>query len=205
MMAVDAPVDEGPFLPLVAPRRIVWAGAVTAYLDGDDLCAGCGRCCHDVEGLRTTAEELDRLELMVPYVSREQGAFRIVDIPGPCPYLGDDLRCTVFEQRPFDCSLYPVNVLAVDVRPDRSTAEVRWNLSAAECPERPAFVGMALAKGLDDVGTWVAIRTGADRVEFRAEHWTRLRARRDRLLHTFGLLRPLRRLIGRPLPTKPVG
>ncbi len=171
---------------------------VGPFIDGDDLCRDCGLCCHDVTGLRVTEEELVRLPRLAPFVTSVEGPFRLLDVPGPCPYLGSDMRCTVFEQRPFDCSLYPLNiktvttVTTVGVRGPGDTIEARWNFGGAGCPHRPEFVAIARHQDMGPVRDWVARSTGADRVVLRTTRWERVRAALTVWLFRVHLLAPVR-------------
>lgn len=117
-----------------------------------------------MEALRVTDSELERLPALGPFVTRREGVFSLLDIPGPCPYLKDDGRCGTFATRPFDCSLYPVNVVSVGVRrPDGSVRAV-WQMGGGDCPERTAFVRRAHGAGISPLRAWLVAVTGANRV-----------------------------------------
>ena len=178
--------------------------AVSAFLDGDDLCAGCGICCHDITGLRVADAELERVPLLAPYVVGREGVFNLLSVPGACPYLRADGRCGTFATRPFDCSLYPVHVSEVGLRQLDGSVRARWMYTASECPERPEFLALARRKGTAGVAAWVGEVTGAERVVLRPDRSSQLRALLTITLHRVRLLAAARRLLGRPpLPTKP--
>jgi Fe-S-cluster containining protein len=126
------------------------------FIDGNDRCEGCSRCCRPIEGLLVTQEELDRLPLLAPHVvDRDQGLLRL-DIPDGCPYLGEDGWCTTFETRPFDCSLFPAQVGGVRRAPGSDAVEVTWRFGGWECPERGYFVGRPVStEQIDGLRTWI--------------------------------------------------
>lgn len=126
------------------------------FIDGDDLCEGCSRCCSRIEGMLLTEEEVARLPLLAPHVvSRGQGLLR-VDAPDGCPYLGDDGWCTTFDTRPFDCSLFPAQVGGVRRAPGLDEVEVTWRFGGWECPSRAAFVARAVSpEQIEDLRAWI--------------------------------------------------
>jgi hypothetical protein len=126
------------------------------FIDGDDLCEGCSRCCSRIEGMLLTEEEVARLPLLAPHVvSRDQGLLR-VDAPDGCPYLGDDGWCTTFDTRPFDCSLFPAQVGGVRRAPGLDEVEVTWRFGGWECPSRAAFVARAVSpEQIEDLRAWI--------------------------------------------------
>lgn len=127
-----------------------------AFIDGDNLCDGCSRCCRNIEGLLLTEEELERVPLLAPsVVSRDQGLLR-VDAPDGCPYLGDDGWCTTFETRPFDCSLFPAQVGGVRRAPGLDEVEVTWRFGGWECPSRGAFIARPVdPEQLEALRSWI--------------------------------------------------
>ena len=178
-----------------------------SFLDGDDLCADCGWCCHDVTALRMTPPELERLPLLAAHVTHREGPFALVDVPGPCPYLGEDRRCTVFDERPFDCSLFPLNVLSVGLRQPDGTVLARWHFGGGSCPERPALVEAAREESTAPLRDWVASATDVapEQVLLEVTRRERARAAVTTWLHRAGLLRPLRRALRRAEPEPPPG
>lgn len=143
---------------------------MSAFLDGDDVCAGCGACCRDTRDLKLTDADLARLPEFVPLVTRRDGAVSYASFDGPCPYLGADARCTVFEQRPFDCSLYPIDIWEIGRRQPDGTVTVVWGNVGDECPHRYTMLRRSRAEAdWDAVREWVAGVSGAEKVELR-EH-----------------------------------
>lgn len=80
---------------------------------------GCSACCHDIEML-LTEEDLARLRALRPgedfWTEADDGYVQLRTRDGPaaaggegapCWFLGDDGRCTVHEDRPVGCRLYP--------------------------------------------------------------------------------------------------
>jgi Fe-S-cluster containining protein len=173
------------------------------FLAGDDLCAGCARCCQHVEGLTVTGDELARLPLLRPHVRSSDGTFHRVDMPDDCPYLAPDGRCGVFAERPFDCSLFPVHLHELRRSQDGQAVAVRWRYGGAECPNRWEFAARVGEEQWAAFRGWVQVATGAGTVRLRHDPVRRLRARCQLVLHRAGVLRPLRRLLGHPLPSKP--
>jgi Fe-S-cluster containining protein len=173
------------------------------FVDGDDLCAGCGICCRRVEGLMVTGEELARLPLLAPHVTGGDGVFHRVDMPGGCPYLAADGRCGVFASRPFDCSLFPVHLHAVEGRAGGEGVTAVWRYGGAECPNRWEFASRMGQEQWVELRGWVGRATGAADVRLRQDSARRARTRAQLALHRMGVLRRVRRLAGRPLPTKP--
>lgn len=176
------------------------------FLDGNDLCAGCGRCCHDIEALRVTDAELARVPRLAPFVTHREGPFLMLNVVGACPYLLDDGRCGTFSTRPFDCSLYPVNVASIGIRRADGIVPVNWMFTAQDCPERPEMLARARRQGVEGVAAWVADAHGEPVEQFDLVHHGRpWREAGTYLLHRIGLLPFLRRVTGRPpLPRKPL-
>lgn len=140
------------------------------FVDGDALCVGCTRCCDPLDGLLVTAEELARLPLLEPYVVDTDGRLSTIEVPGPCPYLGDDGWCTTFDTRPFDCSLFPAQVGGIRRDPGRGSAQVTWRYGGEECPRREEFVGQGTTEHqLEKLRGFLADATGATRVELRLD------------------------------------
>lgn len=90
-----------------------------SYKD-DFPCEMCGRCCHQ-PNIVILPEEIDRVASaasITPFMFRRN---YVVEMPdgrflinkqnnGPCPFLGDDKRCTVWKDRPQICDDFPYAV-----------------------------------------------------------------------------------------------
>lgn len=135
------------------------------FIDGDDLCAGCGKCCDPVDELRITQEEFDRLPLLQPFAHDFDGIFHTVDVDGPCPYLQDDRRCGTFASRPFDCSLFPAFVEPIRVRSGDNTAIVRWGKGGLQCPHPDLLFDQVSGSNVQHLGEWAQQAAGSDAVE----------------------------------------
>lgn len=177
-----------------------FTGSVDAFVDGDDLCAGCANCCR-AEGLLVTEDELARLPRLQPFVAGEEGPFVKVDMPGGCPYLLPNGWCGTFETRPFDCSLFPVQLGRIERAPDGAvTAAWRWG-EAPECPSREAFVRRGVSESqLVAFGGWIGAATrttGVRVVHDPSTQRPRARARRAlfRFLRRTHLYEPAHRLL----------
>lgn len=173
----------------------------SAFLDGNDLCAGCGRCCHDIDGLRLTPEDLERLPAFAPLVTRQDGPYLLADVQGPCPYLAPDRRCGVFEQRPADCGAYPIDVAGPRRRRPDGVLEVQFRYEGGDCPERPELLRRALAADPAPVRQWIEQVEGGP-VELVQDPGQVRRIRVLVGLHRTRLLVPLMRALGR-LPRRP--
>ncbi len=174
-----------------------------AFVDGNDLCAGCSNCCRRVEGLLLTDEELERLPRMRPFVTGERDGFHVANMPEGCPYLLPNGWCGTFETRPFDCSLFPAQVGGVR-RDGTGNVAVEWRWGEApECPSREGFVRRGVPAGrIDALERWAAAALGApsaEAVEDRSGEAfrPRLRRRARRALRRGGLLPAARRLLRR--------
>ena len=77
-------------------------------------CTQCANCCKTIHPLLTEAD----IERAAEHIGMEDSAFqakylatdddgslRMKDLP--CPFLGADNRCTIYEVRPTDCAEYP--------------------------------------------------------------------------------------------------
>lgn len=133
----------------------------------------CSLCCHEVEMILTEAD-LARLVALRPgedfWFEADDGylQLRTRDGPGaepgagrPCWFLGADGRCTVHEERPEGCRLYPA---VWDEGLDAA------GLDEDYCPHTDGFL---LPRATQD-----AVRRLADRLE--AERGTRLEGRSGR-------------------------
>ena len=177
-----------------------------AFVDGDDLCAGCHSCCHDVDTLLITPEELARVPLMEPYVVDREGDFLTIDMPGACPYLRDDGWCGTFETRPFDCSLFPAEVGGVRRARTGDTVTASWRWGGHDCPQRTQFIALGATQAQREaLAVWVAGAVGTPTVTVRHDRsrdGLRGRVRREavRTLDRTGLASTVRRALGRTAP-----
>lgn len=95
-------------------------------------------CCHRLDGLVVTAREYERV--FARHADRldvtEVGELRRVSARGaPCPNF--EGRCTVYDDRPMECRLFPVTTHVVAVSGDtvRVTVHDRTN-----CPQKAALM-----------------------------------------------------------------
>jgi Fe-S-cluster containining protein len=87
----------------------------------DELpCEMCGRCCHQ-PNIIIRPEEIDRVASaanLTPFMFKRN---YVVEMPdgrflinkqndGPCPFLGEDKRCTIWKDRPQICDDFPYAV-----------------------------------------------------------------------------------------------
>ena len=179
------------------------AAAKEHFIDGDDVCADCARCCQEVAGLLVTMEELECLPLMKPFVTSSDGHFHRVNFPEACPYLKEDRRCETFESRPFDCSLYPLTLVEVRREPGDLAAKAIWKWGAHRCPQRAVFVRRGVSdKQMERFRQWVASALGTEDIRLRevtaGEH---LRQAGQAFLQShaavYRLRRAIRRVVGR--------
>jgi len=166
-----------------------------AFIDGDDLCAGCSRCCEQIAGLTVTPEELARVPKLREHVARFDGTFYVIDVKGGrCPYLSDEGWCTTFDTRPFDCSLYPVALTEITQRDDGS-ALVKWHKGALECPQPDRLMEQVQPAHFVALEEWVGQALGVARVELErrpdAIRQGRLRIAAQRLSRRLPIVRSL--------------
>ncbi|MBR6084753.1 MAG: YkgJ family cysteine cluster protein [Spirochaetales bacterium] len=83
-------------------------------------CEMCGRCCHQ-PNIIIRPEEIDRVASaanLTPFMFKRN---YVVEMPdgrflinkqndGPCPFLGEDKRCTIWKDRPQICDDFPYAV-----------------------------------------------------------------------------------------------
>ena len=88
----------------------------------DKFCIKCGKCCREShpidfmkEHLRLVAKKYYGLSYkklkhrLRGYPSRKVGGMGVINIPGkPCPFLKGRNNCTIYEDRPLVCRLYPL-------------------------------------------------------------------------------------------------
>ena len=173
-----------------------------AFLDGNDLCAGCGACCTDVRGLKLSHDEIARLPEFAPLVTGSKGPLSLASWSGPCPYLQPDRRCGVFEQRPTDCGAYPIDIGDIGVRQPDGTVAVSFRYEAGDCPERLEFTSRAVRTDPAPILDWLRSTTGATRIDLVQDPAQRRKTRLLVGLHRLGLAAPLLRALHR-LPDRP--
>jgi len=83
-------------------------------------CEMCGRCCHQ-PNIIIRPEEIDRVASAAKLTTFMFTRNYVVEMPdgrflinkqndGPCPFLGDDKRCTIWKDRPQICDDFPYAV-----------------------------------------------------------------------------------------------
>jgi len=109
----------------------------TAY----DTCAACSvhqACCKDLNGLRLTREEYERL--FARFSDRVQVEdrglyFLLTSVDaGPCPHWTG--KCSVYLERPVECRLYPHTITHIEGGPQAVAVHVH---SATGCPGAAAL------------------------------------------------------------------
>lgn len=139
-----------------------------SIIDGDDKCKDCSRCCADLDGLVITDEELERLPAFQEYITATDGRTHTVHAKDGCPYLEEDGWCGVFDERPFDCSLFPIQLGEVRRTLGSGTSVVGWRWGGAECPSREAFIADGTPEGFErDTKVWLKGALGGDEVKLR--------------------------------------
>lgn len=78
-----------------------------------------------------------------------------------------------------------------------------WRYGGPECPSRWDFASRIGEEQWVQLRGWVQKATGAPEVRLRQDPRRRWRSRAQLIMHRLGVLAPLRRLAGRPLPSKP--
>jgi len=90
-----------------------------SYRD-DFPCEMCGRCCHQ-PNIVIRPEEIDRVASAANLTTFMFTRNYVIEMPdgrflinkqndGPCPFLGDDKRCTIWKDRPQICDDFPYAV-----------------------------------------------------------------------------------------------
>jgi len=97
----------------------------------------CGACCSQPGEVYVNGEEIHRLttHLRLPtpqfrkrYLRRVHGKYSLRDREaGGCIFLGEDLRCTVYDARPNQCRTYPF-------WPHLLTSQLAWDWESLKCP-----------------------------------------------------------------------
>jgi Fe-S-cluster containining protein len=100
-------------------------------------CTKCANCCRKLRPVFTD-EDIDRIashlgmakeQFIAAYIERdeEQGRYRTKTTP--CPFLGDDSRCTIYDVRPEKCQGYPFTD-----KPDFAFSTINHADNALVCP-----------------------------------------------------------------------
>lgn len=173
-----------------------------AFLDGNDLCVGCGACCTDVHGLKLTEREIERLPAFAPLVTSHNGTFALADWDGPCPYLAPDRRCSVFAQRPADCGAYPMDISSIGMRQPDGTVDVHFRFEAGDCPERIEFIARAVRADDAPVVAWLEEASGATKVVLAQDPAQRRKTKILLTLHALRIAVPVLKLL-KKLPERP--
>jgi Fe-S-cluster containining protein len=99
-------------------------------------CTQCANCCRTLR-IVVTKDDVPRIarhlgmaepEFIATYLERdEEGRYRIKATP--CPFLGDDNRCTIYDVRPEKCRGYPFTD-----QPDFAFSTINHANNAVVCP-----------------------------------------------------------------------
>ena len=100
-------------------------------------CTKCANCCRTLHPV-VTEEDISRIaahlgmerdEFIATYLDQdeEQGNYRMKTTP--CPFLGDDNKCTIYAARPEKCQGYPFTD-----KPDFVFSTMNHANNAVECP-----------------------------------------------------------------------
>jgi Fe-S-cluster containining protein len=100
-------------------------------------CTRCANCCRTMR-IPVTEEDMPRIaghlgmapeEFIAAYLEqdKEDGGYRMKTIP--CPFLGDDNKCKIYDVRPENCRGYPFTD-----KPDFPSRSITNTLNAMDCP-----------------------------------------------------------------------
>jgi Fe-S-cluster containining protein len=98
-------------------------------------CTKCANCCRTLR-IVVTDEDIPRIaghlgmthdEFIAAYLEQDEGGYRIKTTP--CPFLGDDNRCTIYDVRPEKCQGYPFTD-----KPDFPFMTITHANNALACP-----------------------------------------------------------------------
>ena len=100
-------------------------------------CTRCANCCRTMR-IGVTHEDIPRIakhlgmapeEFVIAYLepNKEAGGYRMKMIP--CPFLGDDNKCKIYDVRPEGCRAYPYTD-----KPAFPTRSIAHSQSAVVCP-----------------------------------------------------------------------
>lgn len=159
-----------------------------SIIDGDEKCKDCSRCCSVLDGLVISNDELDRLPAFKDFITASDDRTHTVHAPDGCPYLDETGWCGVFDERPFDCSLFPIQLGEVRRTLGSETSTVGWRWGGAECPSREAFIAEGAPTGFEhDTKVWLQGALGSEEVNLR-----RSSTRKSRTLTAKQFLKGLR-------------
>lgn len=115
----------------------------------------CGACCSRPGQVRLDRAEARAMAAALAmgqaafrrrWMVNVRGALRLVDGPdGACPFLGEDLRCRVYEARPAQCRRYPF-------WPELLTDAATWEWEALRCPG----IGQGPLISVEEIAVWGA-------------------------------------------------
>ena len=100
-------------------------------------CTRCANCCRTLRPVFSD-EDIDRIvvhlvmvrdEFIAAYLERDEEQDRYRTRTTPCPFLGDDNRCTIYDVRPEKCQGYPFTD-----RPDFAFSTINHANNAVVCP-----------------------------------------------------------------------
>jgi len=97
----------------------------------------CGACCNGIGDVYVDGAEISRLatHMQLPvsqfrkrFLRRVHGKYSLTDRPqGGCIFLGDDMKCKVYEARPRQCRTYPF-------WPRLLSSPLAWHMEGVRCP-----------------------------------------------------------------------
>ena len=69
----------------------------------------CSRCCYNTEMI-LTRQDIERIEKRgyKGFYKKSGGFYRLVNINGRCIFLGEDGKCTIYNDKPLGCGVYPL-------------------------------------------------------------------------------------------------
>jgi Fe-S-cluster containining protein len=100
-------------------------------------CTKCANCCRTLRPVFTD-QDIDRIaghlrmardEFLATYLERNEEQDRYRTQTTPCPFLGEDNRCTIYDVRPEKCQGYPFTD-----KPDFAFSTVNHANNALVCP-----------------------------------------------------------------------
>jgi Fe-S-cluster containining protein len=119
------------------------------------ICDNCpNNCCIGVGRIWVTREELNRLRKFQNLKVETEGRLYRVSVAkegDSCPYFLDD-RCTNYDQRPFDCRLYPLVIDEISETDEKVTAFYRFH---RRCPQVRFFRSKWHNTGLEEIRAWL--------------------------------------------------
>lgn len=120
-----------------------------------NVCAGCpNNCCIGVGRLLANQEELNRLDKFSGLKIEKEGPFYRVSVRhegDPCPYFLN-YHCTIHDQRPFDCRLYPV--IIDEIREINGKIRALYTFHRG-CPQVKYFKSIWTPDDLEEMRAWL--------------------------------------------------